>query len=55
MPKSMVCDIWAHRDPIVGFASMHISVRQEGEGAKTTNEKIQDPLFTSWLLCNPRE
>jgi len=40
---------------MVGFANMHISVPQEGEGSKTTNEEIRDPLFTSCLLRNSRE
>jgi hypothetical protein len=46
MPKPMVCDIWTQGDPMVGFASMRISVPQEGEGAKITNVEIWDPLFT---------
>lgn len=33
MPKPMVSDIWAQGDPMVGFASMRISMLQEGEGA----------------------
>ncbi len=55
MPKPVVCDVWAWRDPFVGFVGMRISVPQKGERAKVAGEEMWDVLFKSWIQHNPKE
>ncbi len=47
MPKLVVCDVRAWRDPFVGFVGMCILVPWEGEKANIVGEEIWNVLFKS--------